>query len=137
MIRQESKGYGYKFNKTYLSQSWFNKGGVAYTFFQDSTNTTSVENKNPAEIVTDFNLSVFPNPFNPQTIVRVEAPAKSFAEISIYDITGKQVETLFKGEIQQGIHNFKWNASNLPSGMYLIRTVSGSYVKTVKALLIK
>ena len=133
----KSKGYGYKFNKTSLSQSWFNKGGVAYTFFQDSTTTTSVENKNPTEIVTDFNLSVFPNPFNPQTVIRVEAPAKSFAEISIYDITGKQVETLFKGEIQQGIHNFKWNASNLPSGMYLIRTVSGSYVKTVKALLVK
>ena len=39
----KSNGYGYKFNKTSLSQSWFDKGGVAYTFYQeDTTGVTSV-----------------------------------------------------------------------------------------------
>ena len=39
-------GYGHKFNKTDLSKSWFNKGGIAYTFYFDSTSITSIDIKN-------------------------------------------------------------------------------------------
>ncbi len=133
-----SDGYGYKFNKTALSQSWFNKGGVAYTFYlADTAKVTSVERSDNQQIVDDYNLSIFPNPFNPQTNIVFETKAKGYAEITVFDITGRKVETLFKGELNNGIHKFKWDASALPSGMYFIRSLNGSYTKTVKALLVK
>ncbi len=133
----KSKGYGYKFDKTDLSKSWFNKGGVAYTFFLDSTAITSVENKYPVQVVKDFQLSLFPNPFNPETNIRFETTEKKYTNISIYDIAGREIKNIFKGELEPGSYNFNWNASNLPSGMYLIRTFNGSNVKTIKAMLIK
>ncbi len=71
-------GEGYKFDKTDLSKSWFNKGGVAYTFFLDSTAITSVLNEINVQVVKDFKLSVFPNPFNPQTNIRFETTEKNY-----------------------------------------------------------
>jgi Peptidase_C39 like family/Secretion system C-terminal sorting domain len=134
----QSNGYGYKFNKTSLSQSWFSKGGIAYTFFyEDTANVASVENSNSSSIVETYNLSVYPNPFNPQTNINLKTNAKSYTEITIYDITGREVKTIYKDILEPGTYNFSWNASDLPSGMYFIHTTSGSYNKTIKAVLIK
>ncbi len=134
----KSNGYSYKFNKTSLSQSWFDKGGVAYTFFPgDTTGTTSVDDKNTLQIVSSYQLNIYPNPFNPQTTIKLATTEKSFTKIKVYDISGREVASIFQGEIEPGSHNFTWNASNLSSGMYLIRTISGNNTKTVKALLLK
>ncbi len=131
------KDDNHKFNKTDLSKSWFSKGGIAYTFYLDSTAITSVENVKSIQVVKDFKLSVFPNPFNPQTNIRFETAEKNYTKVSIYNITGQKIKDLFEGELEAGSYNFSWNASNLSSGMYLIQTISGSYIKTVKALLVK
>jgi hypothetical protein len=82
-------------------------------------------------------LNVYPNPFNPQTNIRFETSERSYTEITIYDVTGREVANIFKDIIEPGSYNFRWNASNLPSGMYFIRTISGNYNKTVKAVLVK
>jgi hypothetical protein len=133
----KSNGYGYMHNKTLLSQSWFNKGGIAYTFFPaDTSGTTSVEN-NKAQLADGYQLNVYPNPFNPQTNIRFQTSERSYTEITIYDITGREVENILKDVIEPGSYNFKWNASNLPSGIYFIQTISGSYNKTIKAVLVK
>jgi len=134
----KSNGYGYKFNKTSLSESWFNKGGISYTFFlKDTASVTSVENNESPQLAEDYQLNVYPNPFNPQTNIKFETSERSYTEITIYDITGLEVENIYKDIIEPGSYNFSWNASNLPSGMYFIRTISGNYNKTIKALLIK
>lgn len=129
----KSNGYNYKFNKTSLSQSWFNKGGISYTFYPESV--TSV--KDEITIINDYSIDVFPNPFNPLTNIRVEIPQKSFIEVDVYNVNGEKAGSLFKGEANEGIMNLKWNASDLPSGMYLVRISGGSFSKTVKAVLLK
>ncbi len=132
-----SNGYGYKFNKTELSQSWFSKGGVAYTFFyEDTANVTSVNNISSV-LVQTYSLSVYPNPFNPQTNIKLITNEKSYTEITVYDITGREVKTIYKDILEPGTYNFNWNADDLPSGMYFIHTTSGSYNKTIKAILLK
>ena len=133
----KSNGYGYKFNKTSLSQSWFEKGGIAYTFYQQDSASTSVENNNSNEIVKGYQLSVFPNPFNPQTNIRFETTGRNYTNISIYDITGREIEIIYNGVLEPGVFNFSWNASDLPSGMYFIHSISGGFNETVKAILIK
>ncbi len=131
----KSNGYGYKHNKTLLSQSWFNKGGIAYTFFPGE-NTTSVEDNKP-QIVAGYQLDVYPNPFNPQTNIRFKTSERSYTEIIVYDITGREIESLVKDFLEAGSYTFTWNAANIPSGMYFIRTVTENFNKTVKAVLIK
>jgi hypothetical protein len=134
----KSNGYGYKFNKSSLSQSWFSKGGIAYTFFlEDTSNIVAVNNSESVQLADNFNLSVYPNPFNPMTNINFQLEKSNFTEIKIYDINGREVEIIFSDVLQSGIFNFEWTASNLPSGMYLIRVISGSYSKTIKAFLVK
>ena len=134
----KSSGYSYKYNKTSLSQSWFNKGGIAYTFYQeDSANVVSIEKYENTVLADNFSLSLYPNPFNPQTIINFQLQEKNYTEITIYDIIGREVSKIYEDLLEPGNHNFQWNASNLPSGMYLVRVSSGNYNKTLKAFLIK
>lgn len=134
----KSSGYKYKHNKTSLSQSWFNKGGVAYTFYlKDSTGVTSVEDIETPRLAKTYELNVYPNPFNPSTNIIFNTAERNFTEITIYDILGREIVNLYKGEMEPGLYKFNWNAANLPSGMYVIRSVGRNYVKSVKALLVK
>ena len=134
----KSNGYSYKFNKTSLSQSWFNKGGVAYTFFQEDTaNIVAVEKIEMSEFDDIFKLSIYPNPFNPQTNINFQLKEHNYTEITIYDIIGREVSNIYNDVLDPGNYNFEWNASNLPSGMYIVRVTSGNFTKTMKAFLIK
>jgi hypothetical protein len=131
----KSNGYAYKYNKTSVSQSWFNKGGIAYTFFPGEA-VTSVESNAP-QLAHDYQLSVYPNPFNPQTTINFETSVRAETKIIVYDVTGKEVAKIYNDVMEPGSYNFRWNASNFPSGMYFIQTISGDYNKTVKAVLVK
>ncbi len=133
----KTNGYGLKYNKTELSESWFNKGGISYTFFLDSTTTTSVEEKTKPLIADNFELSVYPNPFNPQSNIVIQTLRSNFTVVSIYNTLGQKVETLYEGELDAGNHYFNWNAKNLPSGNYIIHLKTKNSNKTVKAMLLK
>ncbi len=133
-----SSGYGYKHDKTELTESWFNKGGISYTFFlEDTESVVSVDNNNFAELHDQFSLSIYPNPFNPQTNINLQLDESNYTEITVYDITGREVDKIYKDMLTPGNYNFRWDASNFPSAMYLIRAVSGKYMKTMKAFLVK
>ena len=62
-----------------------------------------------------------PNPFNPSTQFRFELPEPSNVTLVIYDILGRQVAELLKGEFEAGYHSITWNASSFASGIYLAR----------------
>ncbi len=79
----------------------------------------------------------FPNPFNPETEILVIMNDGAEVEITIYDITGKQVETLHNGFLSKGEHLFKFNGKDLPSGIYLCKVESGKMVKVQKMILTK
>jgi hypothetical protein len=66
----------------------------------------------------------FPNPFNPATTISYQLPAASDVSIKIYDITGREVTTLFNGMSEAGYHQFEWNATNAASGTYIYQLVT-------------
>jgi len=78
----------------------------------------------------------FPNPFNPSTVIKFDLPEEGSVAIRIYDIAGKEVysETGYK---KAGTYEFKFDGTNLASGMYFYRIQSGSFVDTKKMVLIK
>lgn len=85
--------------------------------------------------------SVFPNPFNPTTKLRVETKHHSDIVINLYNSGGMLVKQVFSGSLSPGVVDFEIEGSNLSSGVYfaVIRAVSisGSYFKTLKLTLIK
>jgi hypothetical protein len=79
----------------------------------------------------------FPNPFNPSTTIRFQMPSKGFVTLKIYDMLGREVAMLVDGFQKAGLHDVKFDASNLPSGVYLYRITTGAYTATKKLVLIK
>ncbi len=79
----------------------------------------------------------YPNPFNPTTTIVYSIPEASFVELKIYDILGGEVATLVKENKLSGKHSLKFNASNLPSGIYFYRIVSGNFTTTKKLIILK
>jgi len=79
----------------------------------------------------------YPNPFNSVTTISYQLPRSSFVNISIYDITGRLVETLVNENAQPGYYSFEWDASKFSSGVYIYRIKAGGFSATCKCLLLK
>lgn len=116
---------------------------TSYRFFVTEM-TTSSENEGivPNQFALDQN---YPNPFNPQTVIRYSVPHTAYVEISVYDITGREVKKLVSENRSAGNYSVQFDASSLSSGVYLysIKGVSlngaGSevFTQTRKMTLIK
>jgi len=92
----------------------------------------------PQELPTVFSLSQnYPNPFNPSTTISFDIPRHSHAKLVIYDVLGREVRTLVDEEKQPGRYSVTFDASNLPSGVYLYRMVAGNFSDVNKMVLVK
>jgi hypothetical protein len=100
------------------------------------TVTTDIEDSN--ELVDNINLAQnYPNPFNPTTSISFDLPQAMNVNLSVYNMAGQEVATLVNGVQSAGQNNVLFNASNLPSGVYLYRLVTAGTVVTKKMTLIK
>jgi glycosidase len=79
----------------------------------------------------------YPNPFNPSTTIRYSLIKPDLVRIKIYDILGREVQTLVNEFKQAGLYEIQFDASVLASGIYLYRIESGSFVQTKKMILLK
>lgn len=80
---------------------------------------------------------VYPNPFNPSTVIRYQLPEASLVSLTIYDISGRQVTELINGWRDAGVHDVTFDASTLPSGVYLARLNAGDFSAAQKMVLVK
>jgi len=85
----------------------------------------------------EFGVATFPNPFNPMTAISYQLPADSPVSLRIYDLAGRIVAELVNGLRDAGVHQVTWDASGLPSGVYLYRLEAGARNLTGKMLLLK
>ncbi len=79
----------------------------------------------------------YPNPFNPATTIEFDLPERSNVKLVVYDVLGREVEKLVDEELDAGRYKVNFNASNLPSGVYFYRIVSGKFVDTKKMMYLK
>jgi hypothetical protein len=63
----------------------------------------------------------FPNPMEDLTHIVYSLPENTSLEISLFDMTGKLVFVLYRGQNRKGIYEFDWNAGNLQNGVYYLR----------------
>jgi hypothetical protein len=79
----------------------------------------------------------YPNPFNPTTNIKFNVAKLSDVNISVYDIMGREVQTLVNKRLQPGTYDVLFEGSSLNSGVYFYRLKAGNYSETKKMLLVK
>ncbi len=113
-----------------------NTGTISDTIYVNNQ-FIGIENKEP-EVPTKFSLSQnYPNPFNPLTKIRYTLPKNIFVKLKIFDILGKEIETLVNEKQSPGTYEATFDASKYPSGVYFYKLETENYSETKKMVLIK
>lgn len=84
----------------------------------------------------------YPNPFNPTTTINYQIPNSSFVTIKIYDVLGKEINTLVNGQKFRGEYSITWNGKDIlgndvPSGIYFYSIQAGEFAQIKKMVLLK
>ena len=88
-------------------------------------NTTAINTINASVIDA---ISIHPNPVAGETSITLNASMNTHAEVSLYDMTGREIGILFKGEIETGENNIGFDASVLISGIYVVKVYDGNTI---------
>ena len=109
----------------------------AYVGLQNTTNCELASDTfNPIPL--DYSLyDPYPNPFNAQTTIQITLPIKDVMIVKVYDVNGSELKTLVHSIFDSGTHTIKWDAGDLPSGIYFIRMQTRHFAGTKKVSLIK
>ncbi|MCX6165403.1 MAG: T9SS type A sorting domain-containing protein, partial [Ignavibacteriae bacterium] len=75
--------------------------------------------------------------FNPITKIQFDISKSSNVVLKIFDITGKEINTLVNEKLNAGTYETQWNADNYPSEVYFYRLETTDYIVTKKMILIK
>lgn len=90
------------------------------------------------EVPSEFTLLPnYPNPFNPKTRVTFTISSTSHVNLTIYDITGRKVDVVVDSKVSAGMHQYVWDASGLPTGVYIAHLTANRENRFQKLLLIK
>ena len=82
--------------------------------------------------------AVYPNPFNPQAQFFLTLPSAQRVSIDVYNALGQKVKQLYTGLLEADqVHEFNFEAGDLPGGLYLINATGDSFSTTQRAMLVK
>ncbi|MBI5403099.1 MAG: T9SS type A sorting domain-containing protein [Ignavibacteriae bacterium] len=79
----------------------------------------------------------YPNPFNPVTNIKFQIPRSGYVTLKVFDGLGKEMQTLVEQELKTGYYETKFNAENMPSGVYFYKLTSDGFSDAKKMVIIK
>ncbi len=85
----------------------------------------------------DYSLNAYPNPFNPVTTVRFSLKKAGEVTLSVYNVSGQWMRDLARRHYEAGDYTVRFDAGDLPSGIYFARLDAGAFTQTRKMMLIK
>jgi ligand-binding sensor domain-containing protein len=133
-----SDNYIYSLAIDESGNKWMGTGYSGVAVYKEGGVVTAIEENKKDILTTEFSLEQnYPNPFNPATTIRYAIPEAGLLNITIFNVLGQKVKTLFNSEQSAGSHQIEFNASNLPSGIYFYRLSSGDFSETKKMILLK
>jgi len=129
----------------YSAMSWLDvsgSAGVEYAYYLEVTELDgTVSRFGPSEITVPKMVSKlyfcdpYPNPANSALTISYELATDGAVELSIYDLSGRLVETLVSGNQTAGRHSVSWDSSNSATGVYLIRLEAAGEIITKRAVI--
>lgn len=110
--------------------------------YLDITNTSCMDTSCQAVTVTStgiadnapvvLGVSSSPNPFGASANILVTLNRSENVEIVVYDITGKEVATVYNGQLAAGVNTITWTPENLSEGVYFMQVNAGGNIQTKK-----
>ena len=88
----------------------------------------------PSRFVLEQN---YPNPFNPTTNIAYTLPLRTDVQLQIYDILGREIESIDLGNQGAGEYIYQFDGSLLPSGVYFYRMLTETHSESKKMMLVK
>ena len=85
----------------------------------------------------EIRLSASPNPFNHQSVISFTLEQSADVSLKVFDITGREVQSLVNGHLSPGAHQAVFDAKNLSSGFYFIKLEYLGETTMIKSLLVK
>lgn len=84
----------------------------------------------------------YPNPFNPVTTISFSLSTGGQAKLTVYNVTGQRIRTLFNEHRESGRQVVSWDGSNdagrpVSSGIYFYRLRAGSFESVRKMVLLR
>ncbi|HEX2786962.1 MAG TPA: T9SS type A sorting domain-containing protein [Ignavibacteria bacterium] len=127
--------FGYNDSNSFIAGQKYNREGkVLHSIQPEIIRTKRII---PGIIGEETTVTNYPNPFNPVSNISFTLPAQQFVELAIYDISGRQIESLIKQYLNAGNHIVKWDASKYSSGIYFYRLKTENQIITKKLVLVK
>ncbi len=91
-----------------------------------------------SNVLEDFKLyQNYPNPFNPTTKIRFDIAREGDVKIIVYDIQGRELQTLVNESLQPGAYEASFEGSGLNSGVYFYKLMADGFTETKRMLLVK
>ena len=104
----------------------------------DGSEKTYKYNVEPNTSFQNFQLyNVYPNPFNPKTVISFNLPYESETDLTVFNVLGQKVETLINRKLASGFHEYEFDGIHFPSGIYFIFLKAGHYSSSKKIILMK
>ncbi|HEY3295039.1 MAG TPA: T9SS type A sorting domain-containing protein [bacterium] len=97
---------------------------------------TMPDGDTPVTVAATQPLQAFPNPFNSSSRISFALQQKEHVRLVVYDLTGRLVTTLMDGPMDNGRHDFVFDGTNLPTGLYFLRLQAGKELSQVTRLLL-
>lgn len=92
----------------------------------------------PKQIPSEYSLKQnYPNPFNSITLISYSIPKDEYVTLKVFNVLGAEIATLVNEFKEAGYHEIGWDASEVPSGVYLYKLTSGNFNSVKKMLLIR
>jgi hypothetical protein len=79
----------------------------------------------------------YPNPFNPVTTLEYQLSDGGFVTLKVYDMLGRELETLVSEEKLAGIYTATWDAGSYAGGVYIARLTTGNFSSSIKLVLVR
>jgi photosystem II stability/assembly factor-like uncharacterized protein len=117
-------------------------GGGNGAIYKTTTGGTVFVNNISTEVPSAYSLGQnYPNPFNPVTKIKFDIPRwrgeGGWTSLKIYDITGREIQTLVNEKLQPGSYEVSFDSSALSSGVYFYKMTAGDYSKARRMIILK
>jgi hypothetical protein len=122
-----------------LGVLWVGLDGVQRKVYYDNYNATptSVE-PTVGDVPMVYALKQnYPNPFNPSTTIEFAIPQNGFVTLKVYDLLGREVQTLVSANLTAGTYRTRFDAGKLASGVYVYRLQAGNFTDARKLMIVK